>query len=51
MNSDPENKASPSEIQRWSGSAIGRSLAVAYGGLVWTVANARDPNAGICRPS
>ncbi len=33
------------EIQRWPGSAVGRSLAVAYGGLVWTVANAADASA------
>ena len=32
-------------IRRWPGSVSGRSLAVAYGELVWTVANARDPRA------
>jgi len=43
--SDPVN-APQAGIQRWSGGAIGRNLAVAYGGLVWTVANARDASAG-----
>lgn len=30
------------QIQRWPGSAAGRSRIVAYGGLIWTVANASD---------
>jgi enamine deaminase RidA (YjgF/YER057c/UK114 family) len=29
-------------VQRWSGSATGRNRAVAFGDLVWTVANATD---------
>ena len=32
-------------IERWPSSGTGRSRAVAYGGMVWTVANARDPSA------
>jgi enamine deaminase RidA (YjgF/YER057c/UK114 family) len=39
--SDPRT-APATEIQRWSGSAVGRNRAVAYGGLVWTVATASD---------
>jgi len=35
-------------IRRWPSpsTAQGRSRTVAYGGLVWTVANATDPSAG-----
>jgi len=33
-------------IQRWASTAQGRSRSVAYGGLVWTVANATDISAG-----
>ncbi len=29
-------------IERWPSSSNGRSRTVAYGGMVWTVANARD---------
>ncbi len=32
-------------IERWPSSGIGRSRTVAHGGIVWTVANARDPQA------
>lgn len=32
-------------INRWPTTAKGRSRTVAYGGLVWTVANATDPSA------
>jgi enamine deaminase RidA (YjgF/YER057c/UK114 family) len=31
------------DIERWPASAPGRSRTVAYGGLVWAVANATDP--------
>ena len=34
-------------IERWHGSAPGRSNAVAYAGLVWTVVNARPGTVGI----
>ena len=34
------------KIERWAGSAVGRSQAVACGDLVWTVANARRTNEG-----
>lgn len=34
------------KIERWAGSAVGRSQAVACGDLVWTVANARSTTAG-----
>lgn len=34
-------------IQRWTGSAKGRSRTVAFGDLVWTVANATDAAAGL----
>ena len=30
-------------IERWTGSAVGRSRTVAFGDLVWTVSNARTP--------
>jgi enamine deaminase RidA (YjgF/YER057c/UK114 family) len=30
-------------IERWRGSGPGRSHTVAWGGLVWTVSNARNP--------
>jgi enamine deaminase RidA (YjgF/YER057c/UK114 family) len=33
-------------INRWPSTATGRSRSVAYGGLIWTVANATDPSAG-----
>lgn len=33
-------------IQRWVSSGPGRSRAVAFGDLVWTVANAHDASAG-----
>ncbi len=33
-------------IERWPSTAPGRSRTVAYGGLVWTVANATDTSAG-----
>jgi len=32
-------------IERWSGGSAGRSRIISAGGLVWTVANARDPAA------
>lgn len=32
------------DIERWAGQAIGRSHSVAYGSLVWTVANTRRPS-------
>lgn len=32
-------------VERWPSSAAGRSRTVAYGGLVWTVANATDAGA------
>src|SRR3954454_20924266 len=32
-------------ITRWPSTGQGRSRTVAYGGLVWTVANATDPSA------
>lgn len=32
-------------IERWPSSAPGRSRTVAFGGVVWTVANATDPTA------
>jgi enamine deaminase RidA (YjgF/YER057c/UK114 family) len=31
------------QIKRWPGRAAGRNRAVAYGDLVWTVANATEP--------
>ncbi len=34
------------QIERWSSSGQGRSRSVAYGALVWTVANAIDTSAG-----
>ncbi len=34
------------QIERWRGSGNGRSRSVAYGNLVWTVANAIDTSAG-----
>lgn len=33
------------KIERWTGSAVGRSRTVAYADLVWTVSNARTPGA------
>jgi len=33
-------------VHRWTGGAKGRSRSVAYGGVVWTVANAFDASAG-----
>ena len=33
------------QVQRWSGSARGRSHTVAFGDLIWTVANATDVTA------
>lgn len=33
-------------VERWPINGNGRSRTVAYGGLIWTVANARDPQAG-----
>jgi enamine deaminase RidA (YjgF/YER057c/UK114 family) len=35
-----------STIERWPGSAPGRSRTVALGNVVWTVANAIDPSVG-----
>jgi len=35
------------EIERWRGTAIGRSPMVAYRGLVWIVANTRDPHSDL----
>jgi len=32
-------------IERWTGTAVGRSSTVANGSLVWTVANAREHSA------
>ena len=32
-------------IERWSSSSKGRSRTVAYGGVIWTVANATDSSA------
>jgi enamine deaminase RidA (YjgF/YER057c/UK114 family) len=32
-------------INRWASTAKGRSRTVAYGDLIWTVANATDPSA------
>ncbi len=36
----------PDEIQRWPAGAEGRSRTSAYGGMIWTVANARDQTGG-----
>jgi len=33
-------------VHRWTGVAKGRSRSCAYGGVVWTVANAFDASAG-----
>jgi enamine deaminase RidA (YjgF/YER057c/UK114 family) len=33
------------DIERWSGTATGRNRVVAYGGVIWTVANAMDRTA------
>jgi enamine deaminase RidA (YjgF/YER057c/UK114 family) len=33
-------------VDRWASASPGRSRIVAHGGLVWTVANARDTSAG-----
>lgn len=33
-------------VKRWPSGGMGRSRTVAYGSLVWTVANASDPGAG-----
>ena len=39
-------KPDPSKIERWRGSAAGRSRMVAFGELVWAVSNANTPGAG-----
>ncbi|MER2598325.1 MAG: Rid family hydrolase [Caldilineales bacterium] len=33
----------PTPIQRWNSGAIGRSHAVAFNGVVWLVANTKEP--------
>lgn len=33
-------------VERWAGAASGRSRAIAYGNVVWTVATAADTSAG-----
>ena len=38
-------KPHPGKIERWRGSAAGRSRIVAFGELVWTVSNATTPGA------
>jgi enamine deaminase RidA (YjgF/YER057c/UK114 family) len=38
-------KPDPTKIERWRGSAVGRSRMVAFGELVWAVSNACTPGA------
>lgn len=42
---EPRRAVAATPIERWAGSATGRSRCVAFGELLWTVANATQPDA------